>query len=90
MRAGDLGGIVACKIKRQGGNLFDGNELFRRPAPVADGGPGFDPKDVRPTSLGLAGLEGRVESLGGTFEINPNAPGTIVRMSIGFEETEQA
>ncbi len=57
---------------------------------VADDGPGFDPKDIRPTSLGLAGLKGRVESLGGTFEINPNAPGTIVRMSIGLEETEQS
>lgn len=56
---------------------------------VADGGPGFDPEDIRPTSLGLAGLRERIESLGGTFEIDANAPGTVIRMSLGTEEIEQ-
>ncbi|MCV9961974.1 sensor histidine kinase [Pararhizobium sp. BT-229] len=53
---------------------------------VADGGPGFDLDDVQPTSLGLAGLRERIESLGGTFEINSSARGTVVRMSLGTEE----
>jgi signal transduction histidine kinase len=56
---------------------------------VADGGPGFDPEDIRPTSLGLAGLRERIESLGGTFEIDANATGTIIRMSLSTEEIEQ-
>jgi signal transduction histidine kinase len=56
---------------------------------VADGGPGFDPEDIRPTSLGLAGLRERIESLGGTFEIDANAAGTIIRMSLSAEEIEQ-
>ncbi|THK36531.1 sensor histidine kinase [Ensifer sp. MPMI2T] len=57
---------------------------------VADDGDGFDPKNIRPTSLGLAGLRERIESLGGTFEINGAGPGTIVRMSLGIEEIGQA
>ncbi len=56
---------------------------------VADDGPGFNPDDVGPTSLGLAGLRERVESLGGTFEITSAAPGTIVRMTLNTEEAEQ-
>lgn len=56
---------------------------------VADGGPGFDLEDIRPTSLGLAGLRERIESLGGTFEIDANATGTIIRMSLSTEEIEQ-
>lgn len=57
---------------------------------VADGGPGFDPSDVRPTSLGLAGLRERIESLGGAFDVNSCAPGTVVRMSLSTEEIGQA
>ncbi|MCW0001165.1 sensor histidine kinase [Pararhizobium sp. YC-54] len=53
---------------------------------VADSGPGFDPDEVQPTSLGLAGLRERIESLGGTFEISSSTPGTIVRMSLNIEE----
>ncbi|MDK1478246.1 sensor histidine kinase, partial [Sinorhizobium sp. 6-117] len=53
---------------------------------VADGGTGFDPKEIRPTSLGLAGLRERIESLGGTFEVDGAGPGTIARMSLGIEE----
>jgi signal transduction histidine kinase len=56
---------------------------------VVDGGPGFDPGDVEPTSLGLAGLRERIESLGGTFELQSSARGTIVSMSLSSEETEQ-
>ncbi|MGD9479556.1 sensor histidine kinase [Shinella sp. G-2] len=54
---------------------------------VADSGPGFEPGSIRPTSLGLAGLRERIESLGGTFEIATSAKGTIARMTASIEET---
>jgi signal transduction histidine kinase len=57
---------------------------------VADEGPGFDPKDVGPQKLGLAGLRDRVESLGGTFQLLSSNQGTTVRMSLSIEEMEQA
>ncbi|MEK1931161.1 MAG: sensor histidine kinase, partial [Pararhizobium sp.] len=57
---------------------------------VADSGPGFDPGDIQPTSLGLAGLRERIESLGGAFEVSSSNPGTVVRMSLSTEEIGQA
>jgi signal transduction histidine kinase len=57
---------------------------------VVDEGPGFDPKDVGPQKLGLAGLRDRVESLGGTFQLSSSNQGTTVRMSLSIEEMEQA
>ncbi|ENN85407.1 putative signal transduction histidine kinase [Rhizobium freirei PRF 81] len=57
---------------------------------VADEGQGFDPKDVGPQKLGLAGLRDRVESLGGTFQLLSSNRGTTVRMSLNIEEMEQA
>jgi len=54
---------------------------------VADSGTGFDPDQVRPTSLGLAGMRERVESLGGTFEISSKT-GTVLRMKTNIEETK--
>ncbi len=56
---------------------------------VADRGPGFDPDNIGPASLGLAGLRERIESLGGTFEIAFSAPGTVVSMTLNTAETEQ-
>ncbi|MEK1871864.1 MAG: ATP-binding protein, partial [Rhizobium altiplani] len=56
---------------------------------VSDGGPGFDPDDVGPASLGLAGLRERIESLGGTFQLRTSAQGTIVSMSLSSEEISQ-
>lgn len=53
---------------------------------VADGGPGFDPDEVQPTSLGLAGLRERIESLGGTFELVVTETGTTVRMTTSVKE----
>ena len=53
---------------------------------VADGGPGFDPDKVPPTSLGLAGLRERIESLGGTFELIIEPTGTTVRMTTSVKE----
>jgi len=56
---------------------------------VSDGGSGFNPDDVGPTSLGLAGLRERIESLGGTFHLQSSAQGTIVSMSLSNEEITQ-
>jgi signal transduction histidine kinase len=47
---------------------------------VSDHGDGFDPTEVRPTSLGLVGLRERVDSLGGSFDIKTGEEGTIVTM----------
>lgn len=55
---------------------------------VADRGSGFDVNHVRSTSLGLAGLRERVESLGGTFEITSSKAGTVLRMTTSIGETK--
>ncbi|NKL00825.1 sensor histidine kinase [Rhizobium leguminosarum bv. viciae] len=47
---------------------------------VSDHGDGFDPTEVRPTSLGLVGLRERVDSLGGSFDIKTGEGGTTVTM----------
>ncbi|MGO7184953.1 sensor histidine kinase [Rhizobium brockwellii] len=47
---------------------------------VSDHGDGFDPTEVRPTSLGLVGLRERVDSLGGSFHIKTGEGGTTVTM----------
>ena len=73
-----------------GQRVVQTNEGDRVRIEVADGGPGFDLDDIQPTSLGLAGLRERIESLGGTFEINSSAPGTVVRMSLSTEEIGSA
>ena len=46
---------------------------------VADDGPGFDPAARGITGLGLSGLRERVESIGGSFEID-SAPGAGTRL----------
>jgi signal transduction histidine kinase len=56
---------------------------------VSDNGPGFDPAYIPESSLGLAGLRERVESLGGAFELSSSKDGTIVRMSLSAMEMEQ-
>jgi signal transduction histidine kinase len=57
---------------------------------VSDKGDGFDPDELRPSSLGLAGLRERIESLGGALEIRTSSYGTTVRMSLGASEMEKA
>ncbi|MBY5720474.1 sensor histidine kinase [Rhizobium leguminosarum] len=47
---------------------------------VSDHGDGFDPTEVRPTSLGLVGLRERIDSLGGSFDIKTGEGGTTVTM----------
>ncbi|KEA09051.1 sensor histidine kinase [Agrobacterium rhizogenes] len=56
---------------------------------VSDDGPGFDPARIPESSLGLAGLRERVESVGGVFELSSSKDGTIVRMSLSAMEMEQ-
>jgi len=57
---------------------------------VRDQGDGFDPNEVRPTSLGLAGLRERVDSLGGDFDIKTSGAGTVVSMTLQLMELEDA
>jgi len=56
---------------------------------VADGGGGFDPNTVGHTSIGLAALKDRVESLGGRFTLETSQHGTRVRMSLNTNSMEQ-
>lgn len=49
---------------------------------VSDKGPGFSPSMQRPGSLGLSGLRDRIESIGGTFEVESCPCGTILRMTL--------
>jgi len=55
---------------------------------VSDRGEGFDPAEVRPTSLGLAGLRERIDSLGGRFDVRTGDRGTSVSMQLDSRELE--
>jgi signal transduction histidine kinase len=57
---------------------------------VIDSGSGFDPSSIKSTSLGIAGLRERVESLGGRFDIASSQDGTKVTMSLKMSDTEKA
>ncbi|AYD04140.1 sensor histidine kinase [Neorhizobium sp. NCHU2750] len=57
---------------------------------VIDKGPGFDLASVKPTSLGIAGLRERIESLGGGFSVLSGASGTTVTISLKTSETEKS
>jgi signal transduction histidine kinase len=57
---------------------------------ISDRGTGFDPRDIRPGSLGIAGLRERIESLGGRFELASSRQGTTISMSLGMLEMEKA
>ncbi|MBB3310238.1 hypothetical protein FHT78_001981 [Rhizobium sp. BK196] len=56
---------------------------------VSDQGEGFDPTQVRPTSLGLVGLKERIDSLGGEFDIRTGEGGTTVIMTFSPMEVEE-
>ncbi|MGO4441513.1 sensor histidine kinase [Rhizobium sp. RAF56] len=77
---------------RHGGGVGQRVVAFARDAKlvieVSDKGDGFDPESLPTTSLGLAGLKERVESLGGEFEIATSREGTTVRMSLYTSELE--
>jgi signal transduction histidine kinase len=66
---------------------FDGRDVSIK---VGDSGPGFDPAQIQPSSLGLTGLRERVESLGGRFDLATSARGTVVSMSLNLHEMEPA
>lgn len=70
--AGGAGQRLACR--------FDGEELE---VVVSDTGPGFDPskKTVVSHGLGLPGLRERIESIGGTLQID-TAPGRGARIAL--------
>jgi signal transduction histidine kinase len=57
---------------------------------VADDGPGFDPRNVSPQSMGLAGLRDRVESLGGHFTLDTSPRGTTLAASLPLESLTRA
>ncbi|WP_244489952.1 sensor histidine kinase [Rhizobium sp. Leaf391] len=66
---------------------FDGQNVS---ITVGDIGPGFEPADIKPSSLGLSGLRERVESLGGYFDLKTSTQGTVLRMSLNLHEMEPA
>jgi signal transduction histidine kinase len=51
---------------------------------VCDRGEGFDPTEVRPSSIGLIGLRERVDSLGGEFDVKTGKGGTT--LAIAFHQ----
>lgn len=52
---------------------------------VSDKGPGFSPSARKPGSLGLSGLRDRIESIGGTFEVESCPCGTVLRMALSMD-----
>ncbi|MEQ1956531.1 sensor histidine kinase [Mesorhizobium sp. CN2-181] len=57
---------------------------------VSDDGPGFDPDEVAPESLGLAGMRERVESLGGRFNLDTSEKGTVLTVTLNLKEPTQS
>lgn len=47
---------------------------------IADNGTGFRPEQVRPFANGLVNMRKRIEDIGGTLEIDPDGPGTRLRI----------
>ncbi|MFN3546450.1 MAG: sensor histidine kinase [Mesorhizobium sp.] len=72
--AGGSGQVVALRVE-------DGALVIE----VSDEGPGFDLAALRPESLGLAGLRDRIESIGGTFEVETSPSGTLLRMVLSID-----
>jgi signal transduction histidine kinase len=70
----------AVKVKTSGGQVE---------VAVSDAGSGFDLGQIRPDSIGLEGLKGRVESLGGRFGVQTSPTGTTVSMTLGAMEVER-
>ncbi|WP_286157316.1 sensor histidine kinase [Sinorhizobium sp. RAC02] len=55
---------------------------------VGDAGPGLSHQRPSGSSIGLAGMRNRVESLGGTFSVAAAPAGTIVTMSLPLHDME--
>ncbi len=77
------GGGIGQEVRQ---TLEDGSIIVE----VKDEGPGFDPQQIRPEGLGLAGLRERIESLGGQFSVKSSDGGTVIRMMIAAGGIEQA
>ena len=77
------GGGIGQEVRQ---TLEDGSIIVE----VKDEGPGFDPQQIRPEGLGLAGLRERIESLGGQFSVKSSDGGTVIRMMIAGGGIEQA
>jgi signal transduction histidine kinase len=56
---------------------------------VSDDGPGFDPANIRPDSIGIAGVRERIESLGGRFQLDTSERGTTLVMTLDVEESDE-
>jgi signal transduction histidine kinase len=56
---------------------------------VSDDGPGFVPADIRPDSIGIAGIRERVKSLGGSFRLDTSEKGTTLVMTLDVEESNE-
>jgi signal transduction histidine kinase len=65
---------------------FEDGQLTIR---VTDRGGGFDTAAPRPQSLGLIGLRGRIESLGGNFNVSSSREGTILEMTLFLKAIER-
>ncbi len=65
---------------------FEDGQLTIR---VTDRGGGFDTAAPRPQSLGLIGLRGRIESLGGNFNVISSRKGTILEMTLFLKAIER-
>ena len=58
---------------------------------VLDGGPGFNPDDIRSDALGLAGMRERAELLGGTFAVQRRETGgSIVELELPLDQEASA
>jgi signal transduction histidine kinase len=55
---------------------------------VSDDGPGFDPVNIQPESIGIAGIRERIESLGGRFRLDTSERGTTLVMTLDMEDSE--
>ena len=74
--AAACGQAVECRL--------DGDMLVVRVSDEGCGAPGQGGKSHG--SLGLAGLQERVESLGGTFSVSLQRQGTSIEMSVAMGE----
>ncbi len=56
---------------------------------VADNGKGFDPGQLKGSGNGLRNMRQRIESIGGTYNINPAPNNTEVAFSVPFDALQQ-
>jgi signal transduction histidine kinase len=79
-------GYRHCRSARQ--MVSTGLEQGKLSVAVSDNGPGFDPANIRPDSIGIAGIRERIESLGGRFRLDTSERGTTLVMALDVEESD--